>query len=346
MNIRYDMSGNLTNDGICSYSWNGEGMLKTVTSDPAADVTPSSKYKSEYAYDGMGRKVRATDSEYVSEQWTVTSDLWYLYDGWNCVAELLNQSSSLPSFQLSKSYMWGLDLSGSLSGAGGVGGLLSIQHKWFSKPPHLAALDKPPHPQVTNIITYFVFYDGNGNVVNLLDMSSGSIAAHYEYDPFGRLVCKEGSYADDNEYRFSTKRYCAMWSLYDYGYRHYSPDLGRWMSRDRIAEENCDNPYSSFANCPVTHYDALGLTAEANAGNKCGPDVTRILNQINTNVKKQLESPRLRMKLANFISQYEDWDITFIVPKDSPCPCGDKCQETVTVGEKGNKQPRGFLWMS
>jgi len=201
----YDQRGNLLHDGVRNYSWDTDNKL--------ISVSDSSKM-SEYRYDGMGRKVRATDSEYVSEQWTVTSDLWYLYDGWNCVAELLNQSSTLPSFQLSKSYMWGLDLSGSLSGAGGVGGLLSIQHKWFSKPPHLAALDKPPHPQVTNVIPYLVFCDGNGNIVNLVDMDTGAISAHYEYDPFGRLVCKEGSYADDNEYRFSTKRYNAAWSLY------------------------------------------------------------------------------------------------------------------------------------
>ncbi len=61
------------------------------------------------------------------------------------------------------------------------------------------------------------------------NMDSGSVSAHYEYDPFGRLVCKEGSYADENEYRFSTKRYNVAWGLYDYGYRHYSPDLGRWI---------------------------------------------------------------------------------------------------------------------
>ena len=198
----YDTRGNLTSDGVRTYMWNGHNQLARIQ---------DAGIRSDYAYDGMGRKVRAVDSQYVSGQWTVTSDLWYLYDGWNCVAEIDLQSSSR---QVIKSYTWGLDLSGSLSGAGGVGGLLSIQHKWFSKPPHLAALDKPPHPQVTNVIPYLVFCDGNGNIVNLVDMDTGAISAHYEYDPFGRLVCKEGSYADDNEYRFSTKRYNAAWSLY------------------------------------------------------------------------------------------------------------------------------------
>ena len=85
-------------------------------------------------------------------------------------------------------------------------------------------------------------------------MNSGSVSAHYEYDPFGRLVCKEGSYADENEYRFSTKRYCSKWGLYDYGYRHYSTDLGRWMSRDLI-EEN----YLYLNNNAPEDSDYLGL---------------------------------------------------------------------------------------
>jgi RHS repeat-associated protein len=97
--------------------------------------------------------------------------------------------------------------------------------------------------------------------VNLVDADTGAISAHYEYDPFGRLVCKESSYADDNEYRFSTKRYCAMWSLYDYGYRHYSTDLGRWMSRDPIGEVGGLNLYSVIGNDCLSLYDILGLSS-------------------------------------------------------------------------------------
>jgi len=89
-------------------------------------------------------------------------------------------------------------------------------------------------------------------------MDTGAISAHYEYDPFGRLVCKEGSYADENEYRFSTKRYCSKWGLYDYGYRHYSPDLGRWMSRDPIGEQDGPNIYCFNASAS-DGVDNLGL---------------------------------------------------------------------------------------
>jgi hypothetical protein len=49
----------------------------------------------------------------------VTSDLKLLNDGWRCVAELNATNSAVV-----RSVTWGLDLSGSLDGAGGVGGLL------------------------------------------------------------------------------------------------------------------------------------------------------------------------------------------------------------------------------
>ena len=50
----------------------------------------------------------------------------------------------------------------------------------------------------------------------------------------GRLSGMILSNAQD---RFSTKYYDAEAGLYYYGYRYYSPSLGRWISRDPIEEE-------------------------------------------------------------------------------------------------------------
>ena len=49
----------------------------------------------------------------------------------------------------------------------------------------------------------------------------------------GRLSGMILSNAQD---RFSTKYYDAETDLYYYGYRYYSPSLGRWISRDPITE--------------------------------------------------------------------------------------------------------------
>ena len=62
-------------------------------------------------------------------------------------------------------YIWGLDLSGSIQGAGGVGGLLTR------------------YVPVSNALDY-VFCDANGNVTELVN-TNGDVDAHYEYDPYG-----------------------------------------------------------------------------------------------------------------------------------------------------------------
>ena len=43
----------------------------------------------------------------------------FVYDGWNVVLVLDGSSN------LKRKYTWGLDLSGTLQGAGGIGGLLA-----------------------------------------------------------------------------------------------------------------------------------------------------------------------------------------------------------------------------
>ena len=235
--FEYDAAGNLVNDGVRAYTWDGAGMLVSVV---------DASHKSDYQYDGLGRKVRATEYYRGSDgvNWFKEKDTRFICDGWNCVAEaMILLDGGPPMHGHDKRYVWGLDLSGTLQGAGGIGGLLATT------------------VHGTPDTTHFHAYDGNGNTICTINCADGTISAHYEYDPFGRLVCKEGAYADDNEYRFSTKRHNAAWSMYDYGYRHYSPDLGRWMSRDPIEEEGGYNLFSYVRNDPYDTIDPNGLGA-------------------------------------------------------------------------------------
>jgi len=47
--------------------------------------------------------------------------------------------------------------------------------------------------------------------------------------------------------------------LYYYGFRYYSPNLGRWLSRDPIGERESLNLYGFVNNIPINKYDILGL---------------------------------------------------------------------------------------
>lgn len=163
------------------------------------------------------------------------SDEKYIYEGWNVVAKYDLVASN---WELGASYTWGLDLSGSMQGAGGVGGLLSIKD---------------------GADLYYYTYDANGNVSEVLD-ENGDIAAHYEYTPFGETYVATGPYATTNEYRFSTKPLDAVSGLYYYGYRFYNPSTGRWPSRDPIEERGGTNLYAFLRNNGLHSVDRLGLT--------------------------------------------------------------------------------------
>ena len=183
-----------------------------------------------YQYDASSRRIAKTTSG-------VTT--LYLYDAWNPIAEYLGSAGVSPT--LSKTYLWGTDLSGSMQGAGGVGGLLMVS--------------KISNSQISN---YFPTYDGNGNVSEYLD-PAGATAAHYEYDPFGRTTVATGPNATTFTHRFSTKPLESETGLYYYGYRYYDPVTGRWPSRDPIGENGGINLYAFVRNNGVNQSDYLGM---------------------------------------------------------------------------------------
>ncbi len=62
-----------------------------------------------------------------------------------------------------------------------------------------------------------------------------------------------------NRFRFSTRYFDQESQLYYYGYRFYSPELGRWITRDPVEEEGGLNLYGFSQNDPVNKVDPLGL---------------------------------------------------------------------------------------
>jgi RHS repeat-associated protein len=161
-----------------------------------------------------------------------------VYDGWNLIGTLNSQLSTLNSF------VWGLDLSGSFQGAGGIGGLL-----WVNDP---STLNSQPS-------THLVSYDGNGNVVALVNAADGSESARYVYGPFGEVIRATGPMAKANPFRFSTKYQDDETDLLYYGRRYYSASTGRWISRDPIEERGGADMYCFIQNGPQTGVDPNGL---------------------------------------------------------------------------------------
>jgi YD repeat-containing protein len=143
----YDDDGNLLADGRWSYEWDAENRLigmETRTNLPAA--VP--RLKLSFAYDYMSRRVGKTVHTNASGSWILTSDSSFLYDGWAMISEI----SYLPSqMQTNQSwFVYGLDLSGTLQGAGTIGGLLATVRSGDPEP-----------------VEGFYAYDANGNVTDL-----------------------------------------------------------------------------------------------------------------------------------------------------------------------------------
>jgi len=217
--------------------------METRTNVPAA-----AKLKLAFAYDYRGRRVEKrvyqwNGSAYESSPSSITR---FLYDGWNMVAEL---DGMYESNHVLRSYLWGLDLSGSQRRAGGVGGLLAMTDH-----------------TVAPVKTYTYTYDGNGNVVDVVDQNGG-VVAHYEYSPFGELITSTGTMATKNPFQFSTKYTDDETGLLYYGYRYYNPSTGRWINRDPIEEDGGLNLYGFVGNSPLNYIDPLGLWSLNFVGN-------------------------------------------------------------------------------
>jgi len=242
----YDQDGNLIGDGIWTYQWDAENRLVALETDPVAQSAGLGHHRFEFRYDYLGRRVlkRSLVWNLAIGVWDLVSEHRYLYDGWNLVAEY-SVSPLTFTLTLTRSYTWGLDIARSLTDAGGVGALLQITD-----------YSSPSSPK-----SYFPTYDGNGNVVALLNADTGALAAAYEYSPYGEPLRSEtyDTTVADQPFRFSTKFTDLETGLVYYGHRYYSPSLGRFINRDPKEEDGGINLYGFCLNNPINRWDVLGM---------------------------------------------------------------------------------------
>jgi RHS repeat-associated protein len=244
----YDADGNMLTCALLTgewyFFWDGENRLVCASN---AETLVRNTYDSQSRR--ISKEVFAFSQATANfEPVTYNSFLW---DNWNVIREIATAYGN----SVTNYYTWGLDLSGSLQGvplrqgyggqAGGVGGLLAVTTV----------------SQVTGTFaSCYPVYDANGNVTDYLD-ANGNNVAHREYSAFGETVVQTGPLVDSFTYWWSTKPWCPVTGLSEYQLRAYSPELGRWMSRDPIGEEKSasQNLYNMVWNSPLDLYDAFGL---------------------------------------------------------------------------------------
>jgi RHS repeat-associated protein len=307
---QYDDDGNVESSSIrptglpsaglqtAEYEWDAENRLVKIKQ-------PDDTVIATYLYDALGRRIHSTHG-YHSTTW--------VYDGWNPIVRYFGQYPS-------EVYLWGLDLSGSLQGAGGVGGLLAVS---------LSGLD-----------TFYPTYDGNGNVSECI-ATNGGIDVHFEYDAFGNVINSSGWFAPYFSFRFSTKQQDAESGLLYYGYRYYDPVTGRWPSRDPIEEEGGINLYGFVGNNGINQCDYLGMkvSVKDNPGSGFGVRLTSVgLDRFVSDLKEKYKDKKFCVTIYHQLYDNKAHTSGQILEAASKHANDDKVKEVVLLLHTHGKIP-------
>ena len=201
-------------------------------------AAPVSDTRTEFVYDGLSRlRISRYYTKQSNGQLALQNEKRRVYDGMDIVQE--RDANNV--------------VTASITRTGNIGGILART------------------TGAGNAGSTFYGYDGAGNVVTLTN-GAGAEVGSYTYDAWGNTVASSGAMAGENPYRFSTKE--QIGGLYSYGYRFYSPGIGRWINRDPIGEAGGINLYGFVGNDPANMVDFYGLTTFASGieiGGAIGP---------------------------------------------------------------------------
>ncbi|MDA1277551.1 MAG: hypothetical protein O2960_26415 [Verrucomicrobia bacterium] len=320
VNFAYDQNGNLTSDGLRGFDYDDENQL--------VRVTVTNAWKTEFVYDGLRRRRSRLESTWLNGAWALSTVVDYIYDGNVVVSE--RWGGDEPAVN----YTRGLDASGSMQGAGGIGGLLARSQDVSIVPKH-----------------NYYHADGNGNITAMLNASQ-QIVAQYLYDPFGKTLATSGWMADANVYRFSSQEFHENSGLYAYALRFYEPRLGRWLNGDPLREGGGINLYTAFGGDPVNKIDPHGtfalvaiplLVAGAKAvatweGIGLGLGATALLAQT------LLDHGELINPNSPKLVQFQPGQLSISLPKPAPTRSSIELPRGVILDEGQYVGPDGKIW--
>ena len=302
----YDADGNMRWDVRMWHTWDAENRL--TRSEPGWDGSTNGAVMVDNRYDYRHRRCSKTVRRLSGRgagypfdpsqggTWDVVETRTFIYDGWNLCAEVVVDAQA-GTTNVTR-YLWGPDLSGTLRGAGVVGGLLAV---------------------IRSDGTFFPCYDANGNITDYVD-GNGTVRAHYEYSPFGETIVQSGDLAHTFRFRFSTKYWDEETRSYYYGYRHYAPKLGCLLSRDPIEEIGGINLYPICSNDLINKLDRLGLWSLSFKGEWAASEINMVQSTFDT----------LKSRMPIYLTGWKSWALAASNLPDE-CAYKKSVQQELTV---------------
>ena len=210
--LEYDLDGNP--------KFLGENSLYYDALDRLISVEKKDQ-RLRYAYDALHRRISKKIFILLKNTWTLTEEIFYLYDGQNEIGS----------------------------------------YDRFGNIHELRILGNAPHAEIGASIVmeiqgkiYIPFHDLHGNV-SALHSQDGTLE-EYSYTAFGE---EQFTSSLKNPWRFSSKRTDEETGFVYYGRRYYSPTHGRFLTPDPLGLEAGTNLYAFALNAPLTHFDLYGL---------------------------------------------------------------------------------------
>jgi RHS repeat-associated protein len=164
----------------------------------------------------------------------------FTYDGYGSRTRVVEKDGN-GNVISDKRYVWsGTDLWQERNSAG-----TTVTKKFFAQ------------GEIIGTAKYFFTRDHLGSIREVFD-ANGTLAARYDYDPFGARTLVNGAFQCD--FGFTGHFHHGPSGLALTFFRVYDPSAGRWLSRDPIEETGGLNLYGYVGNNPINAIDPIGLS--------------------------------------------------------------------------------------